>query len=145
MNFRKPGGSAWLGEKLLVSIPTLQSQFSTRTPDHKSALNALVLTCQAFPWMSFHRHTLLGLQVIGFDEGTSKRGVLVDIGGRSVGLDTSDPASSLSLEKPRWKSLKRFLINANWFFFQQSKALVSIPFPLRLVESEVSLHNFSFR
>lgn len=25
--------------------------------------------------------------------------------------------SSLSLEKPRWKSLKRFLINANWFFF----------------------------
>lgn len=25
--------------------------------------------------------------------------------------------SNLSLEKPRWKSLKRFLINANWFSF----------------------------
>lgn len=32
-----------------------------------------------------------------------------------------------------------------FFLFQQSKALVSIPFPLRLVESEVSLHSFSFR
>lgn len=88
--FQEAWGFSLAEGKLLVSIPTLQSRFSTRTPGHKSALNVLLLTCQVFPWMSFHRHTLLGLQVTGFDEGTSKRGALVDISGRSGGLDPPD-------------------------------------------------------
>lgn len=73
-------------------------------PRHKSALNALLLTCQAFPWMSFHRHTLLGPQVIWFDGGTSKRGDLVDISGRSVGLDTSNGCQQ-RLQPSQWESL----------------------------------------
>lgn len=59
-------------------------------------------------------------------------------------------AKLLQSVKLGWKSLKRFLINVNSFFFflQQSKALVYIHIPLRFIQSEVSLlsgmHSSSF-
>lgn len=61
-----------------------------------------------------------------------------------------NPLSAKLLESVKlgWKSLKRFLIDVNSIFLQQSKALVYSHVLLRLIQSEVSLlrsmHSSSF-
>lgn len=77
--------------KMLVSIWTQQTRFSAYMPDYKSAVNVLMATCQVFPWMLFYRHKLRRPQVMRFDEGTTERGALAGIEGRSWSISAALP------------------------------------------------------